>query len=433
MKSEMDVELEVLAAIMFDAEKCTYAFETIIPEHFVRKEHREIYQTMCDLYESGESVDLITLSSKSKHEDILMDIATISHTAAHIKSHTNILVDRWYLLEARKKLKEAQESLKEKDRSPATLRERCEEIAYFLSDRTVEKGLQHISDVGTSAMKNIEEIQQGKIFGVKTGFKDLDDMGFYLRYGSLTVVAARPAMGKSALALAIAKNANVNTAIFSLEMDNEEQYERFISMKTGLTNYHLKKPDVLTDYASDIIDAAGEINKQKIWLNDSPNITTSMIASQCRRLKAQHGLELVIIDYLGLAKTEQKFSKRHEEVGYISKSLKRMAKNLGVAVLPLAQLNRKLEDRTDKRPILSDLRESGDLEQDAHVVAVLYREEVYNEECDEPEKAEFIIRKNRSGPVGTVYLTFKKQQTKFVTYEKPTSHYIDVDDIDDFD
>lgn len=419
MAKQMDVEEKVLAAIMFDAKACTYAFECIKPEHFVNKKHGQLYQEMVNLYEKGESLDIVTLSEHSKLDELIMDIGSQSYTTNHIKSHTNILMDRWYMLKAREKLIQAVKTLDEPTRSPERLRQSCEEIAHFLADRAQDKGLRHLSEIAEDTLKGFEEIKEGKMPGVKTGFYDLDKAGFYLRKGSLTVIAARPGMGKSAFALKIARNSGVNVAIYSLEMANEEQYERFISMETGLSNSHLKKKEVLHDYSNEINAASEKINENKIWINDTPGVSVTTMANQCRRLQAQHGLGLLIVDYLGLTQPDKKYDSRREEVGGIVKAMKVIAMTLGIPVVPLAQLNRKLEERSDKRPILSDLRESGDIEQDVHMAWFLYREKMYDPNCEDPELAELIVRKNRSGPTGTVNLTYKDSLTDFIDYEKP--------------
>ncbi len=418
--SEMNVEREILAAIMFAPDECLYAFELLRPEHFKNGSHADLYEKMLELRYNGHSLDIVTLNEKTNMSDLVLDLSSISYTAANIKSHVNICLDRWYMLQGHQKLTEALQRLQSPERSVASLRTACEDIAYFLSDRVQDKGLQHISEVSASTLRGLNKIGTGKFPGVKTGFKDLDDAGFYLRRKTMSVLAARPGMGKSALALKIAKNSLVNTAVYSLEMANEEQYERLISMETGLSNDDLKDSEILRKSESKILDASEKIDKSKIWINDSATVSCSTIMNQCKRLKAQHDLGLLIVDYLGLIKVEGKFGSRREQVGAISKGLKKVGHELDIPVLALGQLNRSCEDRSDKRPILADLRESGDIEQDAHLVMFIYRGEVYDPQ-ENPGVAEILIRKNRSGRIGTEKLSYEKAETNFKDYEGVSS------------
>jgi replicative DNA helicase len=415
----LDVELEILAAIMFEPAACTYAFEHLKKENFINKKHGELYESMLLLHEGGDTLDPITLTEKTKHGDLITDCMAVSYSANRIKSHTNILLDRWYMLKAREKLIEAVKKLDSPERSPEKLRQSCEELAFFLADRVQDKGLQHVREISKTAISGLESIKKGNFPGVMTGFKALDELGFYFRNKTCTVIAARPGMGKSAFALKIAQNCPGNVAVYSLEMANEEQYERLISMRTALSNNHLKQADTISEYTNEIMEASIEINKQKIWINDSPKVSTTTMRNQCKRLQAQEGLSMIIVDYLGLAGAGKKYDTRREEVGGIMKELKGIAHELDIPVIPLAQLNRNVEERGDKRPILSDLRESGDIEQDAHMIWFLYRGEVYGEDEDDPEKAEVIVRKNRAGPTGSVFLTYKKESTNFVDYIMP--------------
>jgi replicative DNA helicase len=418
MSREMDVEFQILAAIVFDSKNCEYAFECLEPKHFYNDDYKKIFENMVKLYKEGDSLDIVTLSNKTEtNPAMLMELGS-GYTAANIRTHVNICLDRYYMLTAREKLLQAIQELEKPSRSPHKLRQSCEDVALFLSDRVRDKGLQHISKVGGTTIKELDKIMIGKFPGVKTGFKDLDEAGLYFRKKTLNIVAARPGMGKSAFSLKIADKSLGNVAIYSLEMSNEEQFERLISMKTGLTNTHLKDPEMLKQSTQKIIQAAGDISKKNIWINDSTRITIPMILNQCKRLQAQHGLDLLIVDYLGLVQTQEKFGSRREEVGSITKGLKNIANELDISVVGLAQLNRVLEGRSDKRPLLSDLRESGDIEQDAHMVLFLHREDYYDDEAEQG-KAEVLCRKNRSGPTGVEYLTYKGSSTEFTDYKAP--------------
>jgi len=426
MAKQMDVEQQILGAILFDYGSCGYAFERLLPVHFINKQHSQFYEEIIELRNQGKDLDLVTIGNQTKFYDLALSCSTSVYTAANIRSHVDICLDRYYLAVTRQMLIEAVKSLEEIDRSPSKLRKRIEDMAFFLADRAQDRGLQHISEISQPTIHQLNEIQQGNFPGVKTGFSKLDDMGFYFRRKTITVLAARPGMGKSALALKIAKNCKENVAFYSMEMANEEQYERLISMKTALTNDDLRSKSTLESQGDRIVTAAAEINEHPIWMNDSTRVTIPMILNQCKRLKARKGLGLIIVDYMGLVKTGGKFGSRREEVGYISKGLKNVANELDVPVLALSQLNRSCEERHDKRPILADLRESGDIEQDAHMVWFLYRPEVYDPK-DNPGKAEIIIRKNRSGLTGSTPLTYHKGSTDFVDYE-PVADAFNADD-----
>jgi len=417
MNKPMDVQKPVLEAILFSDKDCQVAFELLQPEHFTNKKYGAIFKVMKEMNQNGEPIDAITLYEKIGEEDLIIELNT-GFSTANIKSHTNVLLDRWYLLKAHEKLMDAISWVEAPGRSVDGLRRKCEEISLLLADRVKDKGLVHISKIAQTAMEDLSKVEQGDFPGFQTGFRDLDDHGFFFRKKNLIVLAARPGMGKSALALKIALKAKVKTAVFSLEMSNEEQYERLISIYTGLTNNDLKDKSRLKEEQSKILKESVEINKNNIWINDSTRLTMATLASQCKRLQAQEGLDFVIVDYLGLVKTDTEFKQRNLAVSSISKGLKNLAYDLDVPVLALNQLNRDCESRNDKRPLLSDLRESGDIEQDAHMVIFLYREHIYDKEADKRE-AEVIFRKNRSGPTGTEKLTFLGESTDFVDYRKP--------------
>ncbi len=419
----MDVEKEVLKAIIFDAEQCSAAFETLIPDHFVEPVSRTIFKAALELHNAGSGVDLVTLSEKCKNEEnVLMSLASGAVSAANLKSHCEIVINNYY----KEKSKEMAAKIFQnyKDLSPGDIREGLEEISFFLSDRTQDKGLVGMNQITSQTLTQIDEIRNGGTYGISTGFREMDAQGLYLPPKTITVLAARPGMGKSALALDIAQQSGVVTALFNLEMTNEQQCKRMISMETSLSRNELHSKKELEKFNHSIIKAAQNISQKKLYMNDNPSITVGAMMNQCKRLKASKDLELVVVDYVGLMSGTGKFENRVREMGWISKAMKRMAKELDVSILELSQLNRKCEERGDKRPILADLRESGDLEQDAELVLMIYRDEVYNPGKSVEGKTEVLVRKNREGPTGYVDLMFDKASTHFKDYEVPQDEYL---------
>lgn len=419
----MNIERQVVGEILANSDECLIAFEELKEEHFQSDSFRKIFTQMASMNKVGEQIDIMTLTEKGLNSESLMVLASEIVSAAHIKSHVKILKDRYYLRTAVSQLTEALSRASKPGATTENLRTNIEETALFLSNNVKSKGLQHISVAMASSLKQLEQISQGDLPGVKTGFRDLDNNGFFFKDKTLTIIAARPAMGKSALAWAIARKCKKKVGFFSLEMAKEEQAERSISADTGISNDDMKNRHMMKENIPKILEASYNISKETIWINDDTKVTISTIHNQCKRMIAKEGLELLIVDYMGLVESMEKFAKRNLEVGAISKGLKYIANDLGIPVVALCQLNRDCEARNDKRPLLSDLRESGDMEQDAHMVIFIYRDEVYNEDTEEKGVAEIIVRKNRAGKTGIIKLNFDGPRTTFSNYDSPSEVY----------
>jgi len=420
----MDAERQVLGAILYNENDCEVAFEQLIPEHFRDSFHRSIFKTMLKLREDGKEITLVSISARKDMEDWAMEIVAEVVTTGGINTHCNMLIDKYYLEVARKGGEWLAQEAQKEDATPRSILEVVEKLALKMADRVGQRGLEHISKVGSRVITELDEISQGKIAGVSTGFDSLDSNGFTFKNGKFNVIAGRPSMGKSALALDIAQQCNVNVALFSLEMTSEELYERLISTQTGVTNDDLRDGTAIRFNSGAIMKAVDTISGHKIWIDDGAYKTPLQIRSQGKRLKAKEGIGMIIIDYIQLMKLGGKIESRRQEIGEISKILTRTAKELGIPVVAVAQLNRDCEQRPDKRPLLSDLKESGELEQDAHQVWFIFREEVYDEGAEE-NKAEILVRKNRSGRIGKINLTFQKERTHFTDYIPPEPNPLD--------
>lgn len=413
-----EAERQVLGGILFDEAGCELAFEILRPEHFSDTFFKTVFEAMLKLREDGQEITIISLSSRKVFEEFAMECAVEIVTIGGLKTHINIIIDAYYLRLAGKGGDWLKEAVTKEGANVKDILIGVEQIALKLADRTNDKGLEHISKVGRRVVDDLEGRTQGKISGVSTGFDKLDENGFMFRNGTLNIIAGRPSMGKSALALDIARQCNKNVAFFSLEMASEELYERLISTETGVTNDDLMDGSAIKMNTGSIMNAIDLISGNRLWIDDGAYKTPYQILSQSKRLKAQHGIDMILIDYIQLLKLGGKVESRRQELGEISKILKRTAKELNIPVVALAQLNRDCEQRPDKRPLLSDLKESGEMEQDAHQVWFIFREEVYDESAEEG-KAEVLVRKNRSGRIGKVNLTFQKERTHFKTYEPP--------------
>ena len=411
----MTAEYETLTAILFDEKSCGYAFEILKPEYFSNLNNKRIFGEMVKLHDSGTEVNILTLSDILGEDEYLSDLSMNAFTAARIKSSSDIVSKEYYKRTARLKLGEILDSRNDYD--PAEMQSKIEDVAHFLSNQTKYRGLQSMQETARETIKSLDEISRCGVNGVKTGFDDMDRLGFTFRPGTLNVIGARPAMGKSALALDLAERCGVPVAFFSLEMEAKEQFERMLSKRLQLSNTELRRPAMIKSFHSAILKHSKDIMQQEIWINDNPSISTMQMRMQCKRMQAIHGLGLIIVDYMGYMKNKTKYESRRVEMGAFSRGLKETANVLNVPVIALSQLNRSCEERKDKRPMLSDLRETGDIEQDAHMVWLLYRDCVYNTASTDPT-AEILICKNRGGQLGVVKLEYIKEQTTFTNHTK---------------
>ena len=431
----LEAEQAVLGAMMLEPEVGSSVFEMLQPEDFYRDNHRLIFSAIRDLFEKGDPIDLVSVAEILRQQGRLEQvggIATISAIARSVPSVANVeyyskLVTEKALL---RQLIRATSSILERGYEPGeearVLLEEAEKLILDLSRRRVKDGFSFIRDVLLETFEKIEYLyaNKGNLTGVPTFFTELDRMTSGWQPSDLVIIAARPSMGKTALILNMAQNASVRAkvpvAIFSLEMSKEQLVQRMLCGEAMVDQQRVRTGELLDTDWPKLTRAVGPLSDAPIFIDDTVGITLVELRSKARRLKVEHNLGLIVIDYLQLLSVGKgkKTESRQQEVAQISRTLKGLARELKVPVVALSQLNRGVEQRQDKRPIMSDLLESGAIEADADVIAFIYRDEYYNHDSEKKGIAELIIAKHRNGPVGTVELGFLKEFTKFVNLER---------------
>ena len=438
----IEAEQSVLGAMLIDKEAIAKATEILSAEDFYREAHRVIFSAMLEIYNKNEAVDMITVTDILRRDNKLEDVGGIAYitslanvvlTAANVKYHAEIVAEKSVLRQLVKVSTEIAAMGYEANDEVGVLLDTAESRILEISNRKKRADFTPISAVLMDSVQNIEKLlnNKGGLTGIPTGFNDLDKLTSGLHPSDFIILAARPSMGKTALALNIVQNVALrahkrvggdprSVAFFSLEMSKEQLVNRMLCAEANIDSQRLRIGEMGDKDWDSLWAACDTMSKAKIYIDDTAGITVMEMRSRARRLKAEHGLDLIVVDYLQLMQGSGKRNTsgdRQQEVSEISRSLKALARELDVPVLALSQLSRGVEARQVKRPMLSDLRESGSLEQDADIVAFLYREDYYNPET-ENKHTELIIAKHRNGPVDTVNLFFHKQFTKFVGFTK---------------
>ena len=427
--NSMEAEVSVLGAMVQDSIAVQRAIEQLKPEDFYQPEHREIFQVMADLNRHQAPIDLTTLqaelSRKGTLEGVgglryLMKIVSDVPTAANVRSYIDIVREKSIL---RKLIaacgKISQESYSQQKEVSAILSDAEKEIFDIVMNRQEGEALKPMSEVILTTLDQIQELARlrGEIAGVPTGFIDLDALLTGLHPGELIVVGARPAMGKTSFAMNIAEHAALNkgrvTAVFTLEMPREQIAMRMLCSDARVDMQRVRRGTLRDDDWERIAQTLGPLSAAPMYIDDTAAITPTQLRSRCRQLKMDKGLDLVVVDYLGLMRADGKTENRQLEVSEISRQLKAIALELKIPIVACAQLSRANKDRVDKRPMLSDLRDSGSIEQDADVVMFLHREEYYNKDTEDKNIGEVIVSKQRSGPLGTVKLAWLSEYTTF--------------------
>lgn len=439
----IEAEQAVLCAMLIDKEAIARVTEILNGDDFYREAHRVIFNVMTELYGKNEAVDLITVTDALKRDNKLEDVGGIAYvtalanavpTAANVKYHADIVAEKSVLRQLVRVSTEIAAMGYDADEEVNVLIDKAESRILEISNRKKKSDFTPISDVLMESVQGIEKLlnNKGGLTGIPTGFVDLDKLTSGLHPSDFIILAARPSMGKTAFALNVVQNVALrahkkvggiprSVAFFSLEMSKEQLVNRMLCAEANIDSQRLRIGEMADKDWDSLWGACDSMSKAKIFIDDTPGITAMEMRSRARRLKAEHGLDLIVVDYLQLMQGSGKRNvsgDRQQEVSEISRSLKALARELDVPVIALSQLSRGVEARQVKRPMLSDLRESGSLEQDADIVAFLYREDYYNPETENKNITELIIAKHRNGPVDTVNLFFHKQFTKFVGFAK---------------
>lgn len=426
----LEAEESILSAILIDNNALLEVIDVLTPDDFYKSAHQKIFSAITELFTKNEPVDLVTLSNILKEQGRLEEIGGATYLARIVDSvplavnaqhYARIVHDKACLRRLIEKSNEITKRCFEDRGDVDDVIDFAESSIFAISENKIKPAFYPIGKIIESNIDTLEELQGNKalVTGVPTGFNLIDNKTAGLQKSDLIILAARPSMGKTALALNIARNAaidaNVPVAVFSLEMSKEHLTMRMLCAESNVDSSRLRGGFIGREDWENLTNAASILSEAPIYIDDSPDISAMEIRAKARRLKMDKDIGLIIIDYLQLMKTRSSAERRDLEISDISRSLKILAKEINIPVLALSQLNRKVEDRADKRPQLADLRESGALEQDADVVAFIYRDEEYNKEENNPNKgkAEIIVAKQRNGPTGTVSLAFLKAYTRF--------------------
>ncbi len=434
MPHSIEAEQSVIGAMIMDREAITIGSEIICGDDFYGKQYGIIFDTMVELNDEGRPVDLVTLQDRLREKDVppevsslefIRDLITAVPTSANIKYYANIVAEKATLRKLIRLNEEIANTCYTGKENLEVILEDTEKRVFELVQKRNTGEFVPIRQIVMNAMDKIEKASKssGNVTGIATGFIDLDYRTAGMQPSDLILVAARPSMGKTAFVLNIAQHVafklDQTTAIFSLEMSKEQLVNRLFSLESRVDSQHLRTGNLSDAEWEKLIESAGVIGKSNLIIDDTPGISISELRSKCRKYKLEHDLKLIIIDYLQLMSGSGRGSdSRQQEISDISRSLKALARELSVPVVALSQLSRAVEQRPDHRPMLSDLRESGAIEQDADVVMFIYRDDYYNKDTEKKGIAEIIIAKQRNGPIGTVELVWLPDYTKFANLQK---------------
>ena len=431
---DIEAEQAVIGSMLTDKDSVISALEILKPEDFYREDNKVIFGAIVNLYNKAEPIDIITLKSElvslGKFEQVggleyLAELPDKVPTTANVEKYIKIVEEKSMMRNLIKTANELVNLGYDEAQDVEDIMDSAEKKIFNIMQKRNQKGYSSIKDILVDSFTQLEELYNRKqhITGVPTGFADLDYKTAGLHNSDLILVAARSAMGKSAFALNIATNAAVRArvpvAIFSLEMSKEQMGNRILCSEAMVDSNKVRTGRVDDEDWAKLAGASGELSESEIFIDDTPGISVMEIRAKCRKLKLEKNIGLVVIDYLQLVQaSNKKGGSREQEISEISRSLKILAKEINVPVIALSQLSRAPEQRPDHRPMLSDLRESGAIEQDADIVMFLYRDDYYNEESEKKNIAEVIIAKHRAGSTGTVELLWLGNYTKFANVEK---------------
>jgi replicative DNA helicase len=433
----LEAEMALIGSILVDREIMGIVSEIVRPEDFYAHVHETIFSVLQHLYDRGEPLDKITVGEELKRRTQLDNVGGLSYLSSLMDTVQTAASAAYYAKIVREKstlrglihagTRITQLGFENEEDVDGAL-DQSEQLVYDLGNRQLHGEFTPVARLLKPAFEHIDKLfhNRGDRTGLTAGFRDIDEMTTGFQPGNFIILAARPGMGKTSFALnmavAAAREETDPVAFFSLEMSNDELVQRLICAEAHISMHDMRRGNIKPHHWEKISDAMGVLNEMPIYLDDIGGLSVSEVRSRCRRLKSSQGLSAVFIDYLQLLRPGvlSKGANRNEELSDICRTLKTTAKDLGVPIVALAQLNRGVESRTDKRPMLSDLRDSGSLEQEADMVAFLYREGYYHNDVPEPDLTEFIVAKHRNGPTGTVKLRFQREYTLFVPYGDDT-------------
>lgn len=433
MPQNIEAEQAVLGAMLISEDAVSSVSQILKPADFYREDHRTIYESMTRLHVKSEPVDMVTvaeeLATTGKLEKaggmaLISQLNNMVPTAANATHYANIVREKAELRNLINAATEIATSAYDEADEATNIIDKAESRIMQISSRRSSGALVPLNNILMDTVDQFEKIfnAKGQIMGLSTGFADLDRMTSGLQPSDLILVAARPSMGKTAFTLNIASYVAINTnrpvAFFSLEMSGTQLMMRIIGALGGINTQEARTGNITDEDWDKLMHTANKIYNAPLYIDDTPGISIMELRSKARRIKAEHGLELIVIDYLQLMTGSSSAEGRQQEVSEISRSLKALARELNVPIITLSQLNRGVESRQIKRPMLSDLRESGSLEQDADIVMFLYREDYYTPETERKNITDIIIAKHRNGPIGDVELLFRKEYTKFENLSK---------------
>ena len=428
-----EAEQSVIGSMIMDSEAIMTASEILTSEDFYQRQYGILFDAMVELYNEGKAVDLVTLQDRLKEKDVPPEVASLEfvkdildsvYTSAHIRQYASIVHEKAMLRRLIRTTEGIANACYAGKESMEDIFVDTEKQIFDIIQQNTSGEYVPIKDVVLNALDKIEMASRtkGNVTGIPTGFIDLDYKTAGFQPSDLILVAARPSMGKTALVLNIAQHMafreDVTVAVFSLEMSKEQLVNRLLSLESRVDSQSIRTGNLTDEDWSKLIEGAGVIGKSHLIIDDTPGISVTELRSKCRKFKMEHNLGIIIIDYLQLMTGSKRSESRQQEISDISRSLKAVARELNVPVVALSQLSRAVEQRPDHRPMLSDLRESGSIEQDADVVMFIYRDDYYNKDTAKPNVAEIIIAKQRNGAIGTIELAWLPQYTKFANMKK---------------
>ena len=429
MPHSIEAEQSVIGAMLMDADAIEIASEILREDDFYARQYGVLFAAITEMYRKGMAVDPVTLQTRLREKNLppevyssgmIMELIDRVPTSANIKTYAEIVVEKSLLRKMIRANEEIAGSCYEQKDEIEDIMNLAEKKVFEISQKRGGSDFVPIRQIVLNAMEKIEAAShiKGNVTGLSTGFTDLDSRTAGFQPSDLILIAARPYMGKTALVLNIAEHLvmreNRCVAIFSLEMSKEQLTNRLFAMESHVEAQKIRTGDLTEQEWGDLIEVAGNIGESRLIIDDTPAITVQEMRSKCRKYKMEFGLEMIIIDYLQLMSgSGRSGDSRQQEISEISRSLKALARELNVPVVSLSQLSRAVESRADHRPMLSDLRESGAIEQDADVVMFIYRDDYYNQDSEKKGIAEIIIAKQRNGPIGTVELSWQPSLTKF--------------------